>query len=84
METPEQLSPWWRHAVIVVLVLGFSVLIWQAVRSYQDAPPIPDTVVGAAGDGDLAGQSHPAWIGPADSAVEIAEQRDLGRGPFGE
>ena len=50
METPEQLSPWWRHAVIVVLVLGFSVLIWQAVRSYQDAPPIPDTVVGAAGE----------------------------------
>lgn len=50
METPEQLSPWWRHAVIVILVLGFSVLIWQAVRTYQDAPPIPETVVGAAGE----------------------------------
>ena len=49
METPEQLSPWWRHAVILVLVLGFSVLIWQAVMSYRDGPPIPDTVVGPSG-----------------------------------
>jgi nitric oxide reductase subunit B len=50
METPEQLSPWWRHAVILVLVLGFSVLIWQAVMSYRDGPPIPDTVVGPSGE----------------------------------
>ena len=50
METPEQLSPWWRHAVILVLVLGFSVLIWQAVMSYRDGPPIPGTVVGPSGE----------------------------------
>jgi len=50
MESPEQLSPWWRHAVILVLVLGFSVLIWQAVMSYRDGPPIPGTVVGPSGE----------------------------------
>ncbi|HEX7549569.1 MAG TPA: nitric-oxide reductase large subunit, partial [Candidatus Methylomirabilis sp.] len=50
METPEQLSPWWRHTVILILVLGFSVLIWQAVMTYRDAPPIPDTVVGPSGE----------------------------------
>lgn len=55
METPEQLSPWWRHAVIVILVFGFSVLIWQAVMSYRDAPPIPDTVVGLSGETILTG-----------------------------
>jgi nitric oxide reductase subunit B len=50
MQTHEQLSPWWRHAVILVLVLGFSVLIWQTVRTYTDAPPIPDRVVGPTGE----------------------------------
>ncbi len=58
----EILSPWWRNSVIFVLVLGFTVLIWIAVRSYQDAPSIPDRVVGGEGTtiftgGDiLAGQ----------------------------
>jgi len=45
----ETLSPWWRNSVILVLVIGFTILIWIAVRSYQDAPPIPDRVV--SGDG---------------------------------
>src|SRR5574337_1169720 len=58
----ETLSPWWRNSVILVLVLGFTVLIWIAVRSYQDAPPIPDRVVSGdgttifTGDDILAGQ----------------------------
>lgn len=43
------LSPWWRNATILVLTMGFSILIWLAVRSYQDAPPIPTKVVGPAG-----------------------------------
>ncbi len=46
----ESLSPWWRISVIIVLIVGFSILIWIAVRSYQDAPPIPDKVVSANGD----------------------------------
>lgn len=58
----ETLSPWWRIAVILILILGFSVLIWIAVRSYRDAPPIPGKVVSTAGvtlftrDDVLAGQ----------------------------
>jgi len=44
------LSPWWRKAAILVLVLGFGVLIWISVRSYQDAPPIPQKVVGSSGE----------------------------------
>jgi nitric oxide reductase subunit B len=50
MDAQARLSPWWRHTVILVLVLGFSVLIWQTVRSYTDAPPIPDRVVGPTGE----------------------------------
>jgi len=45
----ERLSPWWRNAVILVLILGFSVLAWISVRSYRDAPPIPDRVVNKGG-----------------------------------
>src|SRR5512136_2084527 len=56
------LSPWWRNSVILVLALGFTVLIWIAVRAYKDAPPIPVKVVGPVGetifsrDDILAGQ----------------------------
>jgi len=45
----EGLSPWWRNSVVIVLVFGFSILIWIAVRSYEDAPPIPDRVVSDGG-----------------------------------
>ncbi len=56
------LSPWWRNSVILVLALGFTVLIWIAVRAYKDAPPIPEKVIGTSGetiftrDDILAGQ----------------------------
>jgi nitric oxide reductase subunit B len=46
----EPLSPWWRHAVILTMVFGFAVLIWQAARIYEDAPPIPERVVSASGE----------------------------------
>src|SRR5665647_1955640 len=46
----QELSPWWKIGVIFTLIIGFSVLIWIAVRSYKDAPPIPARVVNAAGD----------------------------------
>jgi len=46
----ETLSPWWRNALILVMIMGFTILIWLAVRSYQDAPPIPGKVVGPAGE----------------------------------
>ena len=46
----EKLSPWWRRAVILTLVIGFAVLIWLSTKSYQEAPPVPDKVVNAAGE----------------------------------
>jgi nitric oxide reductase subunit B len=46
----ENLSPWWRNSVILVLIIGFTVLIWIAVRSYSDAPPIPEKVLSPAGE----------------------------------
>ncbi len=51
MEKKEStLSPWWRNAVIFVLVIGFGVLVWMAIRAHKDAPPIPERVLGQTGD----------------------------------
>ena len=49
IEPSTQLSPWWRSTVILILICGFSVLIWLAVRTYSTAPPIPRTVVSQSG-----------------------------------
>jgi len=49
MQQTETLSPWWRQAVILTLVAGFTILIWLAWRSFKDAPPIPNQVVTVAG-----------------------------------
>jgi len=46
----ESLSPWWRRAVILVLVFGFGVLIWMTTETYRNAPPIPDRVVTDSGE----------------------------------
>ena len=43
------LSPWWRHAVILVMVLGFGLLTVVTVLTYSNAPPIPERVTDAAG-----------------------------------
>jgi nitric oxide reductase subunit B len=48
--TIERLSPWWRNGVILVLVIGFTVLIWLAVRTYDGAPPIPEKVLTPLGE----------------------------------
>ena len=47
--TSETLSPWWKNAVIIVMIAGFSVLLWLAVRAHKDAPPVPEQVVDPAG-----------------------------------
>jgi nitric oxide reductase subunit B len=44
----DTLSPWWRNAVLLVMALGFTILIWRSVATYSDAPPIPARVVGPA------------------------------------
>ena len=43
------LSPWWRHAVILVMAFGFSVLTMVTVLTYTNAPPIPERVTDTTG-----------------------------------
>jgi nitric oxide reductase subunit B len=47
---PSHLSLWWRHAVILTIIGGFTVLIWLSIRVYHDAPPIPAQIVSPAGN----------------------------------
>jgi nitric oxide reductase subunit B len=44
-----RLSPWWRHATILVMIAGFSVLSAITVLTYTNAPPIPGRVTDTAG-----------------------------------
>lgn len=44
------LSPWWKQAVILVMVFGFALLSLITVKTYQGAPPIPARVVGPSGN----------------------------------
>ena len=44
-----QLSPWWRRALVLLMVAGFTTLGYLAARSYRDAPPIPARVVNEDG-----------------------------------
>jgi nitric oxide reductase subunit B len=43
------LSPWWRHATILVMIGGFSVLSLITVLTYTNAPPIPGRVTDESG-----------------------------------
>ncbi|MEO6324090.1 MAG: nitric-oxide reductase large subunit [Thermoanaerobaculia bacterium] len=43
------LSSWWRHAVIIVMAFGFTILTVVTVLTYSNAPPIPKRVTDAAG-----------------------------------
>lgn len=44
MKKSYELSPWWRHISIIIMVLGFSVLIFLTEQTYRNAPPIPKIV----------------------------------------
>ena len=46
----EKLSPWWKHSVILIMIVGFTILLYIAVKSYRDAPPIPEKVVDPQGN----------------------------------
>jgi nitric oxide reductase subunit B len=48
-QTGQELSPWWKIGVIFTIFVGFSVLIFIAVKAYKDAPPMPLKVVTAGG-----------------------------------
>ena len=43
------LSPWWKHAAILVMIVGFSVLSLVTVLTYTNAPPIPERVTDVTG-----------------------------------
>lgn len=43
------LSPWWKHAVILVMIIGFSVLSFITVLTYTNAPPIPERITDLTG-----------------------------------
>ncbi len=43
------LSPWWRTGVVATLIIGFGLQILIAFKSYENAPPIPETVRDPAG-----------------------------------
>jgi nitric oxide reductase subunit B len=43
------LSAWWRHGVILVMVIGFAVLSFVTVKTYSNAPPIPGRVTDERG-----------------------------------
>jgi nitric oxide reductase large subunit len=49
-QTAEQLSPWWKHAIVLIMAFGFTILIWRSVQTYSDAPPIPQRAVTASGE----------------------------------
>ena len=52
----KELSPWWKIGVIFTIFVGFSILIFIAVRAYKDAPPIPLKVVNARGETVFTGE----------------------------
>lgn len=41
----DNVSVWWRYAVIIVMIVGFSILGLVTSLAYENAPPIPDTVI---------------------------------------
>lgn len=49
MLSEKPLSPWWRHATILVMIVGFAVLGIVTALTYSNAPPIPDRVVDESG-----------------------------------
>jgi len=48
--THEQLSPWWTHAIVLIMAFGFTILLWRSVQTYSDAPPIPKRAATLAGE----------------------------------
>ena len=43
------LSPWWLRAIMIVMVIGFTVLIAITALAYRNAPPIPHIVADPQG-----------------------------------
>ena len=52
----EELSPWWRKSVLLVLVVGFAILIWISISALLNAPPIPEQVTHPGGERIFTGE----------------------------
>ncbi len=48
-QNTEELSAWWRYGVLLVVIAGFSVLIWVSGNVYKAAAPIPQGVIDPSG-----------------------------------
>ncbi len=46
----DKLSPWWKHSVLLVMIFGFTILLFVTVKSYHDAPPIPQKAIDPQGN----------------------------------
>lgn len=59
----EELSPWWRRGVLIIMAVEFSVLIWIAANTYYNriAAPIPEKVVDQSGNLVFSGED--IWAG---------------------
>src|ERR1035438_6581821 len=44
-----EISKAWRHAAVLVLIVGFTVLIFMGRKVYENAPPIPVQVTDESG-----------------------------------
>jgi nitric oxide reductase subunit B len=44
-----EISKAWRHAAVLVVIIGFTVLMFMGKKTYDNAPPIPTKVVDASG-----------------------------------
>ncbi len=49
LEPDEKLSPWWRWATALVIIVGFSILGFITSVAYDNVPPIPQKIVDSAG-----------------------------------
>jgi nitric oxide reductase subunit B len=56
INSAETISPWWRRAVILTLLVGFAVLIGITITSYKAGPPIPQKVVSPSGKTVFTGE----------------------------
>ncbi|MCL4557785.1 MAG: nitric-oxide reductase large subunit [Deltaproteobacteria bacterium] len=45
----DTLSPWWKRTVVLIMIGGFSVLLWVSGRTYTSMPPVPGKVINTSG-----------------------------------
>lgn len=51
-DSPDEgdISPWWLRIVIIIMVVGFAILGYITYLGYENAAPIPGTVVSTSGE----------------------------------